>query len=673
MRIAKIVVCKVLNFFKKFMSHVVKLYQLTASACISFVDSIETISKKAVWIISFFIFLSAIFLAISSAWQKTVYVYPTNLPEKAIKSGLSSENLTESIIRNIQKLTSLEESNDSNYLNQLKIKNNLGFESGNCLTPFSPEKYAMDTSRVINFHIQKKPQNIEVKLSETAFSIGELGEYLKRIFNRSSIVLKPSIIWSEADSSYLVQVSARYNSNFSHNSELTAKNLNQAEDSLTLLILKYINPAIYASIMFETYPLDALEGISLATDHLQEYKEISSPSTLKGYLYLGSTKESERLINLIKAESYFEEAIKKNKFDFEAKIGLLFVEGNLLRRTDNSDYSKSYKKAKYDQAVAIADDLILKKKYLAEAYTLKALLNDITDRKKERLKVLKAGLNELPKNPLLQSAYITYLLDSKYLNEAEEYLKTIDYKSDDPYYPTLELVNLRLLLEKSEFIKMQLISTSVSDCVVSYLPQFLYERYINETDPLKKKQLQRIIPTYFGEADRSGVKSLVFYGIWANFLSSINHYDEALSKYKKSLEYPGEHRWTWLNMASILNKQKKYKEAEAHAKESLSLGVTGAGISNYLEAIFWQKDYQRFLTEYKSWKIPISVSHDLNMRFLVLHGFAECYLGNMDEAKSVLEEIDLNEKMYNEFHTQEEINNELYRADLKTLKSCIYK
>lgn len=129
--------------------------QLTASACISFVNSIETIGKKAVWLISFFIFFSAILIAIFSAWQNTVYVYPTNLPEKAIKLGWSSENLTENIIRNIQKLTNLTERMDSNYLNQLKVENNLGFESGNCLTPFSPEKYAMETSKVINFHIQK--------------------------------------------------------------------------------------------------------------------------------------------------------------------------------------------------------------------------------------------------------------------------------------------------------------------------------------------------------------------------------------------------------------------------------------------------------------------------------------------------------------------------------------
>ena len=156
MRIAKKVVYKMLGFFRLFMSHLAKLYQSTISACISFVDSIEIIIKKALWIISFFIFLSAIFLAIFSAWQKTIYVYPTNLPEKAIKSGLSSENFTETLIRNIQKLTALKENNKSKYLNQLKINNNLGFESGNCLNPFSPEKYAMDTSRAINFYVQKK-------------------------------------------------------------------------------------------------------------------------------------------------------------------------------------------------------------------------------------------------------------------------------------------------------------------------------------------------------------------------------------------------------------------------------------------------------------------------------------------------------------------------------------
>ena len=650
-------------------------------------SSIETIGKNIMWLITMIVIAISLCWVIHDSIQEVMVIEIVNLPDAVVKTGLTSETFTENILINIRKLV-LDKNNGITYADKLIKDNNLGGE--NCENSLISKEYVGDIARKVNVSTSNS-ENIKIFVPETNISLNKISNYVKDIIRRPNIILQGSIIENSEKNGFIVQVVAKYNSQYSHKSELVAKNIHQAEDLLTILTLKYINPAMFSYLMFDTKPEQAVESISLGIDNLPEFKNNSSPITLLGYFYLNSDKPAERDYQYELAKKYFKKAIYQNPDDDLAILGLAYS-NFLLADVRQLTFDQRSETAISD--IKTLNNLISNKQFTNDeanyAYLLIAQNYKIIGNEKLAKQTFETAIKQLPNQPKIYAAYINYLIETKEIDVAENVtnkvyegyiVKILENDETVMLYPNhlasnkddwmMHFSKLQLLLAENKFDELSIYSGLLNNCGLNFwlTKAIIIHRF--EKDQSRKKLLQRYISSEISTAERNGLEGFNFYESWADFLYNTNQFDEALLKYKKALEFQGEHRWTLLNISNILSREKKFKEAETYAKKSLSFGIIPQAITNYLSAILNQRDYKRFLHEYAAWRSEIYPTQQLN--FLTASGVAECNVGNKVEARDILEQI--KNKLVNETEYQRKNKSEFERKvqneNIEKINMCL--
>ena len=635
-------------------------------ACL-FYKEIDSVGKKIIWSLSIVFFVSVLVNVVLDAFKTNVYIEQVNIAEEIIESGYSQKFITDLTILELQKIINSVKNNDIEYIYRLKKDNQLGVES--CYSPLTSSRYIKEVASTINFDIKNNSEIIEVSIPETTFSLKQLSILFRKLVGQSNIILNSNITKIHGTQNYSVQVIAKYNSGYSHKSEFKTHNLKQAKFFLTLLMLKYSNPEIFSFIVFEALPRQALDSINTAIHNLSEYRVSSAPYTLLGFLYLERKKESLHQINLLTSQKYFAEAIKKNPNDSQAIIG------NVLAHVEIEKYSRDMDLWMKNTQLHLnaLDNLIDKKIQVYELHLLKAIIYRNINKQDLRKNELDIVLKNFRSEPLVQSAYVQYLIEMEEFDKAENFVDEIL----NPYFAGYEYISkenspssvikmspvikakLRLLLAQNRVELIPDISGHLDNCGRSEWSEELRKELKYAEEPSKIRFLKKFIPSFYSLSEKEGVEGADFYISWAIFYGFINEPEKQLNKYRKSLQYPGDLSWSLINISSILGSQGRFKESEIYAKKSMTYGNISAAYTNYLAAIYGQRDYKKFLTEYEIYNLYLTP--DYRMFNLILSGIAECKIGNHEESRQIIEQF--KDKVQN--------MSELFISKYKELESCL--
>ncbi|MGB4228874.1 MAG: tetratricopeptide repeat protein [Candidatus Dechloromonas phosphoritropha] len=186
------------------------------------------------------------------------------------------------------------------------------------------------------------------------------------------------------------------------------------------------------------------------------------------------------------------------------------------------------------------------------------------------------------------------------------------------------------------FAKAVLVKTG-DPCALARWADYLQARASTEKDPNIQEGMQKRANAGYAMAEIEGVHGFHFYNQWGGLLDQMGKYEEAIEKFDQARYFFGDDAWALLNIGVTLNRLGRGKEAEVRFKESLNKGHVPRAVDGYLNAIFIQKDYRRFLDAYEVWGLQLS--GDQKERFSLTAGIAHCLLGERKEAEAALQNV----------------------------------
>ena len=617
-----------LNQLRKFKA-VIKKYVKKES-----IESYIHWTKNIFWIFSTFIIFITAYQIIVESRTKSVYINLVNLPLSELNNGRTQESVTENLTITLHNIINSEETNIFGDLNQLLKKYKMSNLS--CYSPYTSASNREKSNQGLHYEILKK---IHFASDNEVISIARVSNYLRKFFDISSIELLPSII-SLGERKYKAQVFAKYNNNFSHKSELEANSIQEAEDKLALLILKYSNPIIYASSIFAVNPDEAKQSISLLLKYDKELKKDSSSYTQLGNLYLDSNNDSN---NLNISRHYFKKALEINDDDRSAQIGLIVAN---ISELDKNQFKLDYKNL-YKNDLSILDDIIKSDYLVDQAYAYKFIIYIVNNEASNANEIMNDDIYGLKNNTFLQIINLQNLLHQKKFPEAESlietYLKKFEKVNlenlkknnylDYSFYSTLILCKLKLLILTDRLNEIQTPSTLTDECTKVFWLDFLTKEYASKKIDVDMK-LERMINLEFLSAERNGVDGYSFYAMWGNFLLRSNQNEKSVNKFTKALEFAGDKSITYFKIANIYQKLGMFKISEEYALKSINEKLIPNAISIYFDSIFQQKNYTKFVEELWIRKKTIPAKELLDIQ--ILAAFSECYLGNSVEVDNYL-------------------------------------
>ena len=480
--LAIIFIFKVRFQVKNFLTTLWKLIKL-------FVQNIEELVKKTFWFTSLIIVGLTLYGMINDSTENRIYIETIELPEELVKLGLTSTNASNNLIKNLQKLNEIYNKEDNNFKYSKDRKNDFGL---NPCRGFSIEKPIIENiTKKINLKISSNFDAPEIIIPETGLSLSILRKFFHNLIGKSTISLKSSIIKTDLNNGYSVQVYARYSSTFWDKSEASATSIEQAQEQLALLILKYTNPVEYAYLIFGNDSEKAVQSILIATNNISEYQDNSLPYTLLGYLYLNSNKLSEKKINSENSINYFDKALKINSLDSLALLGKTFVNRALV----TNDPIAINNKEKIDREdIAFANSLIKRNIYSKEAYQVKILIHQQNGEVEKVINDYDNLIKTFPKNEEVIPEYINFLISNnkkelanQILNKELSKYKISRYNYTDFPWP-LAFSSMLVQADMGNYsYGNRMASYLQNQCLMRLWDSHLTGLYLNEKDQIKQK------------------------------------------------------------------------------------------------------------------------------------------------------------------------------------------
>jgi hypothetical protein len=128
---------------------------------------------------------------------------------------------------------------------------------------------------------------------------------------------------------YKIKINAHSGGGRTHQSEIDAETIADAERRAGVLILKYANPAAYASAIHVNDPQSVGEALLTVPDRWTKLHSRSLPYTILGYFSLINQQLSAQTANLSIAAEYFDRALRQNKSDVFAEIGIIVARARI--------------------------------------------------------------------------------------------------------------------------------------------------------------------------------------------------------------------------------------------------------------------------------------------------------------------------------------------------------
>ena len=188
------------------------------------------------------IFILILFLVLYQVWQQDPELETINLPEEVVKLGTPESQFTNEVKENAQNIINSYISKEKNEdYKKIVEKYKLNPNSCNYINPNIAD---------INFYaINLRSEDIDIPIQGINSSTNVVIKLLKKYLNYQHTIFKSYVRKNEQTSDYTVKFRVAYTDlDTLENVDLRAKDINDAKDIISLLLVKYSNPAIYASI-----------------------------------------------------------------------------------------------------------------------------------------------------------------------------------------------------------------------------------------------------------------------------------------------------------------------------------------------------------------------------------------------------------------------------------------
>ncbi len=601
-------------------------------------SALEKMGKFFIWITFVLVFGFYVYDALIKSSQDIVYIETFQLPEELEKTGMSGKLFTEQVVvETNQILEKYYSKQDKPFLEDKLNLQKLGANA--CIVseyPF-PEIFK-ELINNIHSSIISSTRRIELTLPETGLSIRIFEDAINRFHGSKKMRLNGNIIKLDSNGGFNVQVTAEIGDEFLHNSSYEAINLDIAKRAASLLILKYANPGIYASEVHVNNPSGVEESILIATKFKDEYKSISLPWSLLGYLVLNRQESAIKAINYARAEKYFEKALEIEPSDDLAKLGIAMSKANMaIGFRDIENLLSEYKNGSIDRF----DQLVKKGNQISGfAFSGLAWLYEGIGDLKNAERVWNTSLPFTSSDPNIVLSYSLYLIRNQRYEEATKALNKIIFNFPPDWRKVLGESIIKAetkSIEEADNYFSALIG-HFHPCAIPKWIDYLGLRASREKNPSYKEDILRLENAQFAKAEYQGVKGFHFYNGWAGVLSELKKFDAAITKYDLAMKYFGDKTWALMNKGNMLAAKGDYKGAEILYKISLEdNNGTYMAVKMYLQAIFSQNDFERYLEQYEVFKNEIKGDRLHELKIAV--GIAHCRLNHLKQSEDIIFEL----------------------------------
>lgn len=634
---------------------------------LSFVNKwVEPLGKISKFVsIILFLVLTILILCyvISRAFLKDPFLEDISLSKKSIESGYNIKQVTNEIRDNAQSIinnyASIEEIKD---LDELIIRNNLNTHA--CT-------YTEPNSKDINLNVLNvRREDIDTAIPKTNIRTAELIKIFKEFFNLQNATFKASII--ENDSNYKVKFSVV---DKEINESLDAKDFNEAKDKISLLIVKYSNPAIYAlTTSFNDYE-GIIKSFEFAIQNYKEYKNNSLSFSLMGHSILVSNRYYISLENYNEAEKRFNQAIALDNDDAIAILGNISVKEAKSKSLDATSFAKMD-----SENEALLLKIIEEKKYTPQAYKL---LTNIYSRTNLNKAIFFAheGTKKFKGDFDLKIFYSLLLIKNNQHESAAQYIKSeldSNILASEYDIANISKINyLKNLLHSlvSDPINMELLKTNakkMNHCDFVDWSKNTFE--LTRSSPNRLKILDGLA-SQFQAKESQGMREFDFYSLYAAIQKSRAELrndplliDDSIRLSKKTLDFLGDHAMSYNNIGQSYYDSKNFANAENYFKKSVDIRKTPLNTSNYLTSIYVQNEYGDFIKKYNELESVVEIDDQLGTKEYIHYGISNCKLNEYECAADVYKRSVIIQQKFKELNIP--FSNEI-PSNLAALQKCL--
>ena len=607
------------------------------------------ITKHWIWVLP--ILIGIIFY--QNVLTREFYIAPVNV---VVESSLSEVSAEQALVK-MKEIQDAFVKNDSQYISQLKIDLGLNPQACKINKPTSDICKNCTENLIIDNKIKTQKDSPKIAYESKGFKIDDLIKFAREFVNNPIIELSSTVTAQENTKKYKINVTAKIDSKHPYDAEITTDSADGINKKLGFLFLKFTNPAIYASIYYDDNRDEAEKSINIATENYSDFKDNPSAYTLLGYLSLGKDINEHEPERYERAKQNFEKALQICNCNAAAKLGLAkaltyIIEINELKTGPLISEREN-----------LLNSLITDKTYAADAYILKIKYSNYP----EAIKIAKAAISQYPKNEDLQLSYFSLLASEGDLIASEQYYDEVaikykqEFKSEKYSNYILFMKSIKDLnrylwdekasaKEKQNYLEeLNKFSHNLNTCElrmwIDYV--YVYQKSLNEKS---KETLLRILDDRLLFEEASGRYSYHTHNKHAQILEQLGDFDGAIEQAKKSLLYSNVKYQDYNNISNLYYyaadnqnieiANENFKESENYALKSYSAKQTYRAAGNYLASILSQKDYKRYLLEYKIYGdyIKAKATKEMSRTTLLNHGLANCKVGKKNEARNDLDE-----------------------------------
>lgn len=627
-----------------------------------FYKSLLTITNIFLGLI-FIVFTFWIFIyTIEKAHLQDPFLETITLPKEVIDTGNSEKIFTEKIRDNVQYIINSFSKNKKNS-NLEKIYERFNFNRSVCT--YSNPNIAEINSQIIN--LLNDDQDFDIP--KVGISTSDAIQLLKHTFNSQHATFKTSIIKNTEAQNYTVNFRVIYkDTDPSENEVVVVNSIPEAENEISLFLLKYSNPVIYAYLTSFNNPSEIKNLIELAVNHYSTYQNNAFVYSLIGHSILVSNRNYATNKSYREAEDILKKAFEINKDEDLANLDQITIERN-LKTSPSSDY------------IATLSKIISNGNYVTQAYHL---LYEIRaeQNKSDAIKLIKLGVERFPSNLDLKKFYVFVLAKNNENKTAMKFINEV-LDSEKGNQPTnvvkissnSYLRNLLMFLTDGNInsIYISAYSEKMNDCDFIDWSKAIFT--LTESKPNRVEILEDLVDE-FQLKETQGMSNFDFHTIYAFVLNTLSILKsdpklekESIIQSTNSLKYPGDKAMSYNNIGNLLFKNKNYAEAEINFKNSVNSKKIPLNVSNYLTTIYLQNKFKEFLHEYLKLK-SVLVEDDKHYypREYIHYGISNCKMNNKKIANNVYKESN---NLQKSMIIQKKPISEDLSINLSTLHQCL--
>lgn len=600
-----------------------------------------------------FVLLIIVGLTVYALFSPRLFqIEPIALPPSLIKSGYTTEFITKNSYAKVLKIREAFLKNDTNFINTIKTNNN--FKDLNCHNlnlVTNGLDITQDLLRVIALSDENNKNDTTFNFGVVQISWNVYRNFIKQLKDEPTIIISGNVV-EELNGKYAIKIVTNFDTSRSHASELNANNIAEIEDKISILLLKYTYPAIYASLVSSANNTESIDTLNMAMQNLAEYKQNPAALTVLGNLNLENVVSAYDINSVEEAINQYEKALRSDKNYQAAKVGL--AKANYTYAGFSDKLSLKEKDQKYVEMSRLLDTVITSNTYLNDAYTLKiklAYLDEVNA-------IAKHAMAVLPEDDSLKLTYLSAEGDPAVRQQFFDSIvnqyksKGIDENNlpSKIVYPKIWLLFQNYMSDKNEShlkeIEMHL--SKLNKCEFLSWIRNAQEYAIENKDVVLLKYLSVQMSDY--EATHNSYEFQITFG---DIQNSLNYYDDSIGHYKNALSYKTNQYRTYGAISyALLGKAvsqqqepelalKTYSEAESYALKSLNLKKTSQIAANYLESIFYQNKFLDYSKKFKYYSeyLKSQFPKEIWLEMLSHNGYALCETLNLDDAQNILSEI----------------------------------